>query len=374
MDNTTEPRPKRKLSLGKGLSIALLLTVVGLELGARVIDRLQGRSANTYAPVDPLDSFYEPHPFLGFTLKPGSFREPPASAAPGEGYSFHINSLGFRGKEITKAKPPGVYRILCVGGSTTYGTGATRDEKTYPAQLERLLNASGDGRKFEVVNCGTVGYGTAENLINLELRLLDLRPDAVIIYHAANDALALQMKGFKSDYSHLRTAWTQTKSNPLDNFLLRNVRLYAWATRGLDPAKLNTNLQTLVTTPEFKTDFLQPGEPLDPEALPTFQRNLVSIAAVVRAAGAEVLFSTFGTCAAAKKPTDGDYLATVAAQNQVIEAVAREEAVPMLDVASYLDDKRPLFDDWMHLNDPGEVAHAEAVRAELPRQGPPGRQ
>jgi lysophospholipase L1-like esterase len=365
----TAPEPTPKVGRTRGILLALVLTAIGLEFAARVIDQVQGRDTSTYAPVSPLRSFYEPHPFIGFVLKPNSSREASPEAPPDRRYSFHINSLGFRGRQISKQKPPGVTRILCVGGSSTYGTGASRDDLTYPARLERMLNQAVGGPRFEVVNCGTVGYGTAENLINLELRLLDLDPDAVIVYHAANDALALQMRGFKSDYSHLRTTWIQTEPNPLDDFLLSHVRLYAWATRGLDPKEMSSNMQTIVMAPEFADHFLPPGEPLDPEALPTFERNLKNIAAVLEAADVELYLSTFATCLAAKKPTDNDYTHTVDLENEVIERVASEHGLPLLDVARFIRDQRPLFDDWMHLNDEGEFEHAKAVFDELKRLG-----
>jgi len=351
------------------IGLALGVTLVCLELGARVVDRVEGLSTDNFMPVDPLLSFYEPHPFLSFTLKPGSSRQAPANAKPGKRFSFHINSLGFRGKEITKAKPDGVTRILCVGGSTTYGTGATNDTLTYPARLERMLNkAAPAGRVYEVVNCGTVGYGTAENLINLELRLLDLDPDAIIVYHAANDALALQMSGFKADYSHLRAAWVQSEPNVLDSFLVRASRLYAWTTRGRNLAEQAGNLQTHVMKPSINDDFLDPGMPLDPDALPTFRRNLTNIAAVTRRAGVELYLSTFATCAAARREEDKDYVATVAEENVIIREVAAAEGLPLLDIAAPLTDKREFFDDWMHLNNKGEKQHALGVLAEIKRQ------
>ena len=41
-----------------------------------------------------------------------------------------INSLGFRGPELPRKKPPGTYRIAFLGGSTTYCAEVSGDDKT----------------------------------------------------------------------------------------------------------------------------------------------------------------------------------------------------------------------------------------------------
>src|SRR6202008_4755542 len=56
---------------------------------------------------------------------------------PSPGFPEH-NSLGYRGPEIEIPNPPGVYRIVSLGGSTTYGS-ATKPEDAYPAQLQKIL-------------------------------------------------------------------------------------------------------------------------------------------------------------------------------------------------------------------------------------------
>jgi len=53
-------------------------------------------------------------------------------------YQVSTNRFGFRGKDIALPKPDGVYRIVCVGGSTTVG--GWTDDTSYPAFLEVALN------------------------------------------------------------------------------------------------------------------------------------------------------------------------------------------------------------------------------------------
>lgn len=101
-------------------------------------------------------------------------------------YHVHINSQGLRGKEISVQKAPGVYRILCLGDSSTFGWGVN-DEETYPAQLETLLNEELPDRKFEVLNAGATAYSSRDYLDYLKKKGLRADPDLVIVGFFPND-------------------------------------------------------------------------------------------------------------------------------------------------------------------------------------------
>ena len=102
---------------------------------------------------------------------------------------FTTNNFGFRGKDIVVPKPKGVFRIVCVGGSTTE-EGPTNDT-TYPALLEKKLRAQyGDrlqaGGRIEVVNCGISGIHSTQQRARA-LDYLELQPDVLLYYEAVND-------------------------------------------------------------------------------------------------------------------------------------------------------------------------------------------
>jgi lysophospholipase L1-like esterase len=102
-----------------------------------------------------------------------------------------INSLGFRGDEISRCKPPGTLRIVCIGDSTTFGVWresqlSMRFTVNYPAALQRRLRAAGDER-VEVVNAGVLGYTTAEALALYMSRILALDPDVITVRLGNND-------------------------------------------------------------------------------------------------------------------------------------------------------------------------------------------
>lgn len=101
--------------------------------------------------------------------------------------SIEINSLGFRGDEITPQKPPGTLRIACLGASTTFCGEVSNNHATWPHQLQEALQKRYPDISVEVVNAGVPGYVAAESLRNLERRVLPLQPDLVIYYEANND-------------------------------------------------------------------------------------------------------------------------------------------------------------------------------------------
>lgn len=99
---------------------------------------------------------------------------------------FKTNSFGFRDAERTIPKPKGIFRILCVGGSTTQE--GTDNQSTYPALLEKMLRRSFPGREIEVINAGIPGISTQGHLVRI-MDYLAFEPDLVILHLGVNDVL-----------------------------------------------------------------------------------------------------------------------------------------------------------------------------------------
>lgn len=100
---------------------------------------------------------------------------------------IRTNSLGLRNAEVDLAKPAGVFRILALGDSVTFGWGL-RGEDAYPSQLASLLATLRPGQSFEVINAGVSGYGTWQQLLWLHDTGLSLQPDVVVVQAHLNDA------------------------------------------------------------------------------------------------------------------------------------------------------------------------------------------
>lgn len=82
----------------------------------------------------------------------------------------------------------GVYRILCLGESTT--------ARQYPGYLEEILNREGNGRKFKVIDAGIPGINSAVILFKLKENLAVYRPHMVIVMMGINDPIAAAQNHF----------------------------------------------------------------------------------------------------------------------------------------------------------------------------------
>ncbi len=99
-------------------------------------------------------------------------------------YSF--NSRGLRDYEYPYQKPPGVFRILGLGDSTTFGQGVVLED-TYLKKLEKRLNEAALDPRFEVINCGRQAWNTTQELEFLRTEGLKYQPDMLIVGFSLND-------------------------------------------------------------------------------------------------------------------------------------------------------------------------------------------
>ncbi|MCA1903096.1 MAG: GDSL-type esterase/lipase family protein [Candidatus Hydrogenedens sp.] len=99
---------------------------------------------------------------------------------------FRINNFGYRDKDFRVPKPDGVYRILCIGASTTEEGVSNRE--TYPKFLEQELQKHFGENKIEVFNCGISGMILKKHCAKLP-DYLYLQPDFVILYEGINDVI-----------------------------------------------------------------------------------------------------------------------------------------------------------------------------------------
>jgi hypothetical protein len=128
--------------------------------------------------VPPEDSAYR-HAFIDFKAH-GSLPDGKQFFGLPE---FRLNNYGFRDDDTVVPRPPDVFRVACVGASTTF-EGPTNGF-TYPNLVERFLKERFPGRRIEVVNCGLPGINSeGERSRFADYLMLD--PNVLIYYNAVN--------------------------------------------------------------------------------------------------------------------------------------------------------------------------------------------
>jgi lysophospholipase L1-like esterase len=358
----------RSLSPFLTILITALLTLLVLEIGVRAWFSLRGteqdrvRYLDARAQIADRDAELIGIPYLNYALNPAR---------------DDVNARGYRGESVAIPKPEDVFRIVALGGSTTYGHALTADE-AYPAQLQRILRET-YGEGVEVVNLGVPGYFSLDSLVNLATRGAALEPDLVIVYDGVNDA-ALRI--FQSPECAIgdnplfgmgldRGIWA-VDSTPLPpSALYRLIALRLGWMR--DPAVFNAQLlPTGLCPPEP-----QGVNPLDTLAAnpPTlFERNLRGMEALARASGARVIFATFAWNRAALQAqveaTPEQYQAealirAIDEQNDLIRALAPELDVTLVDLASEMGDGAYYQGDHVHMTAAGTERQAALIAATI---------
>lgn len=111
------------------------------------------------------------------------------------GHLVKNNSYGFREKEFAVPAPEGIYRIMVLGDSLTWGAGLA-PERRYSNLMEKYLTEKFPGKKFEVLNFGLSGGPTILERDNLRRYKDVVKPDLIVVGFCLNDP---QPKG--QDYS-----------------------------------------------------------------------------------------------------------------------------------------------------------------------------
>lgn len=144
MVNRQSGRLKR-WSLNAALAAGSIVLVLVLAEAVLAALKINSRSIVRFVPGEGIT--YVPNAFYVHS-KEGSSRG-------------RINSDGFRDVERSHSKPPGVFRILVFGDSYVEAFQLPL-ERTFPYLLERSLNEHAGTVRFEVLNLGHSGFGTAD--------------------------------------------------------------------------------------------------------------------------------------------------------------------------------------------------------------------
>lgn len=182
-DTPTADISQSRLWLFRVLLILLGLGLGGLviELGLRIVHGLRGSQTDAASELRGLCRFRPDLPWL-FELRPNA-----EGRISGEGAAFYrINADGWRDTVYARPKPDGIFRILVMGDSVSFGYGVEEAE-AYPQVLEELLAETVPDRRIEVVNLGVGGYNAYNEAKLLEGVGLSYQPDLVLVQFCIND-------------------------------------------------------------------------------------------------------------------------------------------------------------------------------------------
>ena len=160
----------KALNVLLAIVVSLVLGVVVLEVGLRVIG------------LGPKHTMNEFDDSLGWSKVPNSsFRKKTSEFD----VTYDINALGLRDDPMSDpAKPANTFRVVVLGDSFTLGLAVDRND-LFVDQLERWWKA--ENRRVDVINTGTEGYDTDQEVLWLLEHGQEFAPDLVLLMAYEND-------------------------------------------------------------------------------------------------------------------------------------------------------------------------------------------
>ena len=348
---------------------SILLTFFLLEIGARLWLNYLATSDQydryvLFTSIDPKEFAFTPHPYLSYYPTP-NYRK---------GLTSH-NSLGYRNDEFPLEKGSGIYRIVALGGSSTYDVTIKDNDDTFTAQLERLLKEDYGYQNVQVINAGVPGYNSWEILVNLEFRVLDLDPDLVIIYENTNDVHArmVEPSAYRGDDLGRRQAWQVPPVALWEHSALLRI-----VSRMMNMSR-QVSIDDFVSSPTYVSwpyedrlteDNLDPAEILKENPPIYFRRNLENMSAIAKAHGVTILLTTWAHSPYLKDYAAQDYYEHgFKENNDVVREVSADQQVPFFDFASIMPQDAKYWADGRHVNEAGALVKAKLFAEFVHAQG-----
>jgi len=280
------------------------------------------------------------------------------------------NALGYRGDEVDPVKPEGVYRIVALGDSSTYG--ATEEDESYPVWLERTLHDTYGLTNVEVINAGVHGYTTWHTFVNFAFRVIELDPDLVIFYQSVIDVTGRTAN--PNCYRGINPLRGLDPRNELASnynegtFSISSLYRYLTIRLGLeiDPAEdraVTVHANIPCDEGIERTD--AENVALNPPVY--YERNIRSLIGVAQIHGIDVMLSTWAypTSSTTVEPYWRD---ATNEHNEIVRGLADEYDLLFMDYAALAPTDPNLWIDNLHLNGDGSRQQAETYAAYLTAQ------
>jgi lysophospholipase L1-like esterase len=276
---------------------------------------------------------------------------------------FHTNSRGFLGPEFQDQKPPGVYRIVCLGDSAS----VVPVRYNYPTALHKRLREQLPDKQIEIINASVAGYDSRQARVWYEREVNDIEHDMLLIYLGWNDMGQYNPDGLV--YKLEETGYLK-EPNIFDKLILNVYLLRSmYVIRGYLERRQQFNADPL-TADELKRyeDFY-----------PThFEQNLKSIIELAKAKNRVIYMLNYGGLVV-ENPTDEEkakmhfprgmgrrlakYRSLMKSYERALGNVSEQTAVPIIDVKAWFADPehRRVFTDSAHFKEEGSDMFADVV-------------
>ena len=266
-----------------------------------------------------------------------------------EGRTYHINSLGLRGDEVSDVKNK--MRVVALGNSCTFGWGIP-DGQTFCDRLQDML-----GESFNVINAGIPGYSTYQGMKFLQSDILKLHPDVLLVLFSWNDHW-VAASGIADKDQKFPPQFIISVQNLLAQF--HSYRLLKKA---------------LLSSVEKNPDSLfDRSLPVYRVGLADFRANLGAICDTASAHGARPILMTSPIPQLSELPMTLMGLYRYHNRyNDVIREVAESKGVGLVDLAREFDSHEHLWDsvshDWIHFNARGHLLASQLIARYLMDSG-----
>jgi len=344
--------------------VILLITLFAIEVVFRIYIASNGTHDEqvmylwSREEINAQDQLVKPVPYLNYIANP----EHPEH-----------NKLGYRGKDINLPKPEGVFRIVALGGSTTYSTG-TSPEESYPAFLQQILRDDYGYTQVEVINGGMSGYTSWENLANFAFRVLELEPDMIIVYAAVNDVVARESGSpdcYRGENAMLglnigRGLWIEQNQPLSPSALYRfiSIRL-GWMPNPLD---LQSAFETVNVICKDDPAGSTLADRVEANTPTYFERNMRNLLLLAQGNDVTPILSTWSFYVDAERPDH--WIKAINEHNDITRQLAEELDVPLYDLATNLPVDGAFWEiDGIHLVAKGTYEQAEQYAQFLDESG-----
>lgn len=291
--------------------------------------------------------------------------------AHGQFGKWKLNSLGFRGSEMSVERTPGCARIVVMGASETFGLFESPGHE-FPNLLAERLATRGC---VEVVNAAVVGMTLGSMQPYWTHWLARLRPDVVLIYPSPEFYLWIP-----ATQVALPPDPGAAVDHPFESRFIKRLRGVAsaatpqWIKNYGMERQVRAKLAALPASPEINSP--------PPSDLAAFRRDLNELVESIRDSGPLVVLLTHAQRASWPierrdlpdlwgarffSPTAAlpVFVEFDRAANVIIRETGRQQMVQLIDAAGALNGRFDCFGDLIHFNDKGAEIMAALIAQQI---------